>query len=151
MILNTRAFGEIEIEDSKLIIFEQGIVGFPELCRFVLLHDESDGEIGIIHWLQSVQEPGFAMPIIDPLYVKEDYNPEVEDAFLNCLGTIRNDNLLVLVTLSVSADITKMSVNLQAPIVINADTRKACQIIVDNDYPVKYPIYDVLQAKKAGE
>jgi flagellar assembly factor FliW len=45
-----------------------------------------------------------------------------------------------------------MTVNLQGPIVVNVDERKACQIIIDNgDYPVKYPIYDILQAGKEGE
>ena len=36
-----------------------------------------------------------------------------------------------------------MTANLKAPIVINADTRKGCQVIVENhDYKVKYPVYE---------
>ena len=84
--------------------------------------------------------------------VKEDYNPEVEEALLSKLGEVTNDNLLVLVTVSVPSDLTKMSVNLQGPFIINVDERKACQVIVDTDkFPVRYPIYDILQARKAGE
>ena len=42
-----------------------------------------------------------------------------------------------------------MSVNLQAPFVINADEKKACQIIVDSDkYPVRFPIYDIIKKDK---
>ncbi len=41
-----------------------------------------------------------------------------------------------------------MSVNLKAPLIINADTRKASQVILEADYPVKYAIYDILQAAK---
>lgn len=33
------------------------------------------------------------------------------------------------------------SVNLKAPIVINSETRQGCQLIVEDDYPVKYKIY----------
>ncbi len=59
--------------------------------------------------------------------------------------------MLVLVTVSVPADVKLMTVNLRGPIIINADEKKACQIIVDgDDYAVKYPIYEILQARKAG-
>jgi flagellar assembly factor FliW len=71
---------------------------------------------------------------------------------LSAAGELNNDNTLVLVTVTVPSDLTKMTVNLQGPIVVNVDERKACQIIIDNgDYPVKYPIYDILQAGKEGE
>ena len=55
--------------------------------------------------------------------------------------------------MTVPSDIKKMSINLRAPILVHAQSRKACQIIVDDEkYSVKYPIYDILQtAKKAGE
>ena len=43
-----------------------------------------------------------------------------------------------------------MSANLKAPLIINADTKKGCQIIAENpDYVVKYNIYE--QAKKCKE
>ena len=46
-----------------------------------------------------------------------------------------------------------MSVNLQAPIIINTENRKAAQVIVNTDiYPIKFYIYDILQRiKKEGE
>ena len=54
-------------------------------------------------------------------------------------------------TVSVPSDLTQMTVNLQAPLIVNVENRKACQIIVDNkdgEYPVKFPIYDILQKIK---
>lgn len=152
MKINTRIFGEIEIEDEKVIVFENGIIGFPDMKHFVLIHDAEKGTDAGIRFLQSVEEPGFAMPVMDPLVVKPDYDPEVDDELLKAAGHITPDNILVLVTVTVPKDIKKMSVNLQGPIVINVEEHKACQIIVENgDYPVKFPIYDILQAGKAGE
>lgn len=152
MLINTKVFGEVEITDDKIITFPGGIIGFPELRRFTLLHDEEKGVNAGIRWLQSLEEPGFAMPVMDPLVVKADYNPEVDDELLTGIGTITADNLLVLVTVRVPSDLTQMSVNLQGPIIINVDDRKACQIIVDTDvYPVRFPIYEILQSRKAGE
>ena len=57
-----------------------------------------------------------------------------------------------MVTVTVPSDLTKMSVNLQGPIIINVEKRLAVQLIVENkDYPVKYPIYDILKSGKDGE
>jgi flagellar assembly factor FliW len=152
MKINTRIFGEVEVSDDKVITFENGILGFPEMKKFTLLHDEEKGTGAGIRFLQSVEEPGFAMPVMDPLIVKPDYDPQVDDELLANAGNLTDENILVLVTVTVPSDLTQMSVNLQGPIVINVEERKACQLIVENgDYPVKFPIYEILQARKAGE
>ncbi|TCL54013.1 flagellar assembly factor FliW [Kineothrix alysoides] len=151
MIIQTKAFGEITIDEEKVITFPKGIVGFSELTKFTMIHDKETGA-GSIHWLQSLQEPAFAMPVMDPLVVKPDYNPEVEEEWIKPLGELDLEELLVLVTVTVPQDLTQMTVNLKGPIVINTGERKACQVIIEGDeYQVKYPIYDILQAKKAGE
>ena len=60
--------------------------------------------------------------------------------------------MLVLVTVTVPTDITQMSINLKAPVVVNLATNKASQVIVEDEYPVKYKIYDkVKDGKKEGE
>lgn len=151
MNINTRAFGEVVIDDEKIIHFPSGIVGFADLTEFALIHDEEKG-IGAIHWLQSVQEPGFAMPVMDPLIVNSDYNPEVDDELLKQIGELDPEQVLILVTVTVPSDLTKMSVNLKGPIIINTAEKKACQVIVEGDEcPVKFPIYDILKDQKAGE
>ena len=152
MVITTKLFGEVEIDENKKITFVQGIIGFPDLKDFLLIHD-SDSEGGI-KWLQSIQEPAFAMPVIDPLIVMPDYNPQIEDELLKPLKITDEQEVLVIVTITVPSDLTKMSVNLKAPIIISGETRLANQIITDDEqYKVKYPIYDILQAAKerAGE
>ena len=152
MKIKTKVFGEVTIDDDKVIHFPAGIIGFPDMTEFALIHDEDKGT-GSIHWLQSMQEAAFAMPVMDPLIVKPDYNPEIEDELLSQIGKLDPEEVLVLVTVTVPSELTKMSVNLRGPIIINAAERKACQVIVEGgDYAVKYPIYDILNAgKKAGE
>ena len=118
------------------------------MTEFALIHDQE--KEGGIQWLQSMQEPQFALPVVNPLVIMSEYNPQVEDELLKPLGSFENDDMLVLVTVTVPSDLTKMSVNLQGPIVINAATKKACQIIAEG-YDVKYPIYELLKSRKAGE
>ena len=152
MKINTRVFGEIDIAEDKILHFPNGIIGFPDMTEFALVHDSEKQSVSAVRWLQSMQEPEFAMPVVDPLVVKEDYDPEIEDELLKVIGEWNPDSILVLVTMTVPRDITKMTVNLQAPIIINVDTRKACQVIVDTDkYPVRFPIYDIMnELKKEG-
>ena len=149
----TRLFGEIEIDESKIITFEDGIIGFPDMKKFTLIFDEEKEGRPSISWLQSMDEPEIAFPVMDPLFVCETYNPSVEEELLKNLGTIKEDNLYVLVTVTVPQNIKELAVNLNAPIVINTDTRKASQIIVEDDLPVRYRIYEILEEakKKAGE
>lgn len=149
MKVNTKIFGEIEVDESRFIHFQDGILGFPQLKRFMLIHDEESSGKRLISWMQSIEEPGFAMPVIDPLKVCPDYNPEVEDELLKPLGEMNGEDVLVLTTVTVPSEIEKMTSNLKAPFIINTENRQACQIILDDDkYMIKYPIYDILKGSK---
>jgi flagellar assembly factor FliW len=152
MFIKTKIFGDVEISDDKILTFEDGIIGFPDLKHFTLIHDEEKGTDAGIRYFQSIEEPAFAMPVMNPLMVCEDYNPQVSEEFLSSLGNITDENIVVLVTVTVPTDLTKMTVNLQGPIIINSDEKKGAQIIVEgNDYPVKFPIYEILKSRKEGE
>ena len=151
MKLTTRIFGEVEIEDSKIINFPNGIIGFPDLKKFTLMHDEEQGS-GSIKWLQSIDEPGFAMPVMDPLIVCPDYSPEIDRTKIEEVGELDDEDILVLVTVTVPHDLEKMTVNLMGPFVINVKDMKGVQSIVENDnYPVKFPIYDILKKNKEAD
>lgn len=148
MLVKTKFFGEVDLPEEKIVTFDRGIIGFENLKRFTILYDCEKEETNI-SWLQSVEEPGFAMPVIKPWLVKEDYNPVVEDELLSGLGELTEENLVILLTMNVPPDLTKMSVNLKAPIIMNSDTRKGAQIVVENkDYVIKYRVYDILKNKK---
>ena len=148
MRVETRLFGEIDIEDNKIITFPSGLVGFPDMKKFTIIYDEDKpGKNGII-WFQSLDEPQFAMPVMEPNAVVPDYNPTVNDELLTPLGELTEDNLYVLVSVTVPKDITKMSVNLKGPLVINTDTLLANQMVGEDDVQVRFPIYEILKAKK---
>lgn len=151
MKADTRLFGEIDIKDDKIIKLKEGIIGFPDLQNFTLIHDEEKEGKGSIKWLQSMDDPAFALPVMNPLDVKPDYQLTVNEEGLEPLGTITEENTFILVTITVPQNIEEMSVNLKAPFIINADNLQGVQMIVEDDYPVKYKIYEILNKKKAGE
>ncbi|MDF2537032.1 MAG: hypothetical protein K0S76_53 [Herbinix sp.] len=152
MLLRTKHFGEIDLDDSKIIRFDGGILGFEGFTNYTLLYDNDEGERSDISWLQCIEEPALAIPVISPFLVKEDYNPEIEDELLKPLGNINEENVVVLVSMTVPADIDKISVNLKAPFIINSESRMGTQIIVENsDYEVKHYFYEKLKALKAAK
>lgn len=152
MLVKTKHFGEIELVEDKVLEFENGILGFEKYKRYTILYDIEKEEKPLISWLQSLEEPALALPVIHPILIKKDYNPTVDDELLQSLGELNEENLVIFVTLTVPSDITKMTANLKAPIIINADTKKGCQMIVENaDYSVKYNVYQEFQQLKAAK
>ncbi len=152
MKAKTRLFGTIDIEDEKVITLEGGMIGFPFLQKFTLIFDEEkEKKATSIMWLQSMDEGEVAFPVMHPNEIKPDYNPTVNDEMLVPLGKLNDENTYVLVTVTAAAEARETTVNLKAPIVINTDTKKGCQIIVEDDYPVKFNLYQAMQERKKKE
>ena len=152
MRIMTKHFGEIDLDESKVIYFADGILGFDSYKKYTILYDNEEGERPDISWLQSIEEPSLAIPVISPFLVMEGYNPEVEDELIKPLGDMNADKIIVLVSVTVPSDITKLSANMKAPFIINAETKKGIQIIVDNrDYDIRYHFYEKLAAIKEAK
>lgn len=148
----TKLFGEVDIDDSKMLTFEEGIIGYPYMQHYFIIYDSERKKKSEISWLQSVEEPTFALPIINPLLVMPNYNPNVADEILSTLGECDEEGYLVFSTIRVPSDLTQMSVNLSAPIIINPKTGKCCQVIIENaSYPVRFPVYEILKGKNGKE
>ncbi len=143
MLLNTVRFGEVEIDDSTILNFKNGIYGFEKLHRYAIINCE---ETKPIYWLQSIEDTDIALPIIDPFIIKDDYIIDVDDKEFAELGTQKEEHLLVYNVVVLPADITKVTVNLVAPIIINIENNQSKQIILglERDNAIKYPIFDPL-------
>ena len=132
---------------------EQGIIGFPNLNHFTLIFDSEKEEKSGIMWLQSLDDGEVAIPVLVPTELMPEYNPTVNNELLEGLGSLTPENIYVLVTVTVPKDIRRISVNLKAPIIVNTDTNRGCQLIVEDDYEVRHNIYDLIKdgKEKAGE
>lgn len=154
MLAKTKFFGEVELADEKILDFPSGLIGFENYTKFAIMYDEENKEATRISWLQSLEEPLLALPVIDPLAITPEYIPVIEDELLAPLGNPADEDLLFLLAMTVPSDMTKVTANMKAPIIINAATKKGAQLIVENeDYPVKFNVYESVQRmkEKAGE
>lgn len=148
MVIKTRFFGELEVDENKVITFEDGIPGFENLRKFLFMTDVD--EHSPFCWLQSIEDLDIVFTLFDIYTIKQDYNPMVPKEMISEIGSFENEDLLIYTIANIPKDIKKISVNLKAPIVINMNNNKAKQIISTNEeYAIKTYIYD--QLKKDGE
>ena len=151
MLVKTRFFGEVDIEDEKILTFDNGIMGFEDMKRWTLIYDIEKGSEGPISWFQSLDMAELALPVINPDTVTAVYEPVVEDELLKPLGEFKDEELVTFLTITIpSEDPSKTTANFRAPILINPVNRKGIQVIVNNeDYPIKFSIYESVQKMKA--
>lgn len=140
MILNTKNFGEIEVREEDILEFEYGIPGFENMTKFAIL-GKTDDENSPFFWLQSVQNSNLAFVIMNPRDLVPDYEVEIDMFTANLLKFQDENDALIYAIVTVPEDISKISINLKAPIVINAKNNRGCQVVIENDkYKFKHII-----------
>ncbi|MCS7065044.1 MAG: flagellar assembly protein FliW [Fimbriimonadales bacterium] len=139
MELHTTRFGTITIDEQDIVAFPDGLVGLSHLKRFVLIRHSDDSPF---RWLQSVDEPNFAMLIIDPWFFRPDYEVMLSDVDVERLQLSDEAIRWVYVTVSIPPGKPHaMTANLLAPIVINGNARCGRQVILDDErYSTRHPI-----------
>ena len=137
MKINTKAFGEIEIDDKQKVIIPQGLFGFEDYTEYVLF----DAEHEPFYWLQSVQETEIAFIVINPFLFRKDYEANVTNEELAEIGITSAENALVFVIVTIPQDGGNMTANLQGPVIINKDNMTAMQAILsDSKWKTKHDI-----------
>lgn len=143
MKIKTTRFGELEVDKKDIINFTEGILGFENLKEFFVV-DPNDQTL--ILWLQSTKEGATAFPIIEPKIFMPDYSVERFFSELGDLDLKSANGVSIYTILTIPQDVTKMSANLKAPIVINNKTRVARQIIFqDSKLEVRHAMYKDLK------
>jgi flagellar assembly factor FliW len=147
MNINTKYHGEIEINEGSLLNFEQGIPGFADEKKFVLLPlPENDW----FHILQSVSTPQLGFVVTNPFLFTKEFDFELDQGSVETLGFTDEKDVKVLTILTMKETLQESTANLQAPIVINLANNKAKQVILnDSNYQTKHLLF--AQPEQAGK
>lgn len=137
MKYQTRDFGEVEIEQERVIRFVQPILGYEELVEYTLLYDKETGP-GLV-WLQSLEEKDVCFILLDPTALPLKYAPFVSEEQAKELG---EGDLLYLPIVCIPENLKRSTVNLRSPIVVNAGTRKAMQVVLPKEFPTRVPLFE---------
>lgn len=142
MNIQTRDFGEVEITENDIITFDEKIFGFEDYSDFIMLYDDEFNCEYV--WLQSVEEPELCFIMANPALVA-DYKPDFRSYAEKTLG---KGNFEYWVMMVVNEDIKNSTVNLKSPVIINLDNHNAMQLILEEDYPVKYYLFQQKKEEK---
>ena len=145
MKINTVRFGEIEVEDNKIIDFVVGPMGFEDKHNWVIVDN------GLLGWLQSADDPELAFVVANPFEFYENYEFNINPNEMETLEVGTDKDITVLSIVSVPPKVENMTINLLAPIVINMQGQKAKQVILNsNKYTVRHFVYnDLLKVKES--
>lgn len=137
MKIDTVNFGQIEIEEEKIIEFKDGIPGFQDEKQFVvILNEDPDNPF---HYLQSINSEELSFVIMNPFEVFSDYEIVISDLVKEKLEIENEKQIAIYSIVVIPEDMNKMTTNLQGPIVINAEKNMGKQVILDdNRYTTKH-------------
>ena len=146
MLIETPRFGKMEVAEERVVTFAEGLLGFRDFKRY-FFHEPSEG--AALQWMQSVELPALAFVVVDPRLIKPDYEVKVTAAQLEPLEVKDPSQAQVWVILTVPEDPSKMTANLQGPIVVNPARRLGAQIVINEEgATTKYPVLEGLKARR---
>lgn len=144
MKVNTTRFGELQVNKEDIITFSEGVLGFEKLRQFFVV---DPGDSTLILWLQSIEDGEVAFPIIEPKIFKPDYVAKLLPADMASVELESLSDAKIYSILTIPSNITEMSANLKAPIVINNNKKVAKQIVLqDSKLSVKFEMYKGLKS-----
>jgi len=136
MKVQTTRFGQIEVDENRILKFPKGILGFPGDKDYALLQTNQEGSF---FWLQSLDRPDVAFVVCDPLLFVPDYQIQIrmEDCEGIDLKGMQDAQVLVIVN---KVDRT-LTGNLQGPLVINALNRLGRQLVLsEKKFSTRHPL-----------
>ncbi len=140
MLLKTRCFGEVKIKKEEIIKFTQPILGFDECKQYILMKNKS---IFPTFWLQSIDNPGLAFPVVSPFFIDENYSIKLHVSDFEDINLKEFNDVIVLTLLVVPQDISLIRTNLRAPIIYNPIEKLAKQIVLQEEkYPIHFHVMD---------
>ncbi|MEI2337600.1 flagellar assembly protein FliW [Priestia megaterium] len=140
MKISTSYHGDIEIDNQQTLTFNQGIPGFLEETKFVILPLP---EAEAFQVLQSIQTKELAFIITDPFQFFLDYDFQLEPQEIEKLQLQQAEDAAVYVLLTMSDSVENITANLQAPVIINTKQQLAKQVILMNTaYETKHRLFE---------
>lgn len=139
MKINTRDFGEMQIDDNTILEFVSGIIGFEDTKKYTLISPLGEDKFPM--WLQSVEDTQPCFVVYDPMQIYPDYSFEITDAEMQALKISEDTPYRCLTVAIVPDDYRKTTINLRCPIIINTKENLAAQVMLQEDYEFTAPVY----------
>lgn len=149
MKIDTSRFGILDVDDGDVIRMTKPVLGFEQYRRYIIV--ETD-DFEPFKWFQSVENPELAFVIVNPLLFFSDYAIEVNPKEIEELEVGDVDEIITYSIVTIPTDYTRMTANLQGPILINSRTRLAKQLVLVNSrHGIKHRLLGPVETETAGK
>ena len=125
MKIETTRFGTVDVDDTRIISFPDGLLGFTGYTRFALLQPDDEG---VFYWLQSIDAADLAFVVTDPSLWVPEFQAHIRREQMEQLGLSRIEDAQVLVIVNKRDQL--LTANLQGPVVINVENCLAQQLVL---------------------
>lgn len=138
MKIETKYHGTMEYEEKDIITFRNGLPGFEEFHKFIVFPLEDNPYFRI---LQAIKSPEVGLVTANPFDFIEEYEVNISEDLQADLQVEKTEDVMILNTVTLNSQVSKITTNLKAPIVININKGLGEQIILDNEkYSIKHPL-----------
>lgn len=146
MRLDTSRFGEFSYSAKEIIAFSEGVLGLENLTRYLIIRPP---ESHPFLWLQSLDDPRTALPVIHPETIVPDYPVELSDQLRQELEIKKGDQIEIFCIVHLEKDWKASTVNLLTPVIVNHSSCKAKQVIQDKKpYTSRHNLIELLAKAK---
>lgn len=147
MKIETKYHGELNISEKDLILFRNGIPGFPQYSNYIIIPLGEDTPFSV---LQSTENKDLAFVIAVPFPFYKDYEFDMEDHVIKQLNIQKEEDIQVYSIVTLGEKIETSTVNLQAPLVINFKNKSGKQLVLNTDkYHTKHALHKLV--KQSGQ
>lgn len=138
MVLLSRIHGKIEYKKDDIIRFEKGMLGLEELKQYLLVKlDEYDP----FYLLQSIDDEDIGFILACPFDFHNEYEFDLKEDLIERLDIKKQEDVTIFTTVTLNSNVSKITTNLKAPIIINIYNKLGEQIILDKEkYQIKHPL-----------
>jgi flagellar assembly factor FliW len=133
----TLRFGNIEIDEDRVIEMPDGMLGFADR-RFIIISPDKYGQF---FWLQSLDNPELAFVVTDPALFVQGYDVNLTPDEYERIKLSPDSEAIILAVVTMAGDVFDITLNLQGPIVVNHEKMLAKQIVLEEGkYGTKHPL-----------
>lgn len=134
MKIETTRFGTIYLDDTQVIQMPDGMLGFPDSNRFVIIQNKENSPF---FWYQSLDDPDLAFVIANPNDFVPAYQPDIAKhletvSWVDLNKVFRQAACYVVVNIPRGAP-EEMTGNFMGPVVVDAECRMAVQLVLSDE------------------
>lgn len=146
IVVKSSRFGELTVPVSSIIEVPGGLIGFPNLTRYVMFEHKPP-----FSWLHAVDDQNLAFVVVDGFEFGKEYDvkPPLNEKETDFK---KDEEFAILVIVTVRSDPRMTTANLKAPVFVNMRNRKGVQVIIDDArFSTRHPLWSDNPDSQGGE